>query len=114
VSFSPNGAHLASGGADGSVNLWDLRNGTCERRLKGHAGYVLSLTYSPDGTLLASGGQDRTVRCWSTDGDCLSTLGCLDGPVLSITFGSHSKRLMLGMHRGRVELDAQPSVRREG
>ncbi len=64
VTYSPDGKKLASGSADGTVRIWDVGRGECERTLTGHTSYVYSVTYSPDGKKLASGSYDGTVRIW--------------------------------------------------
>lgn len=78
VRFSPNGDLLASGGEDGSVKLWRVRDGVLLRTLPGvdfdDAVYV---SFSPDGALLAVGyrGYGITVRVWRvSDGQPLYTV----------------------------------------
>ena len=66
VTYSPDGKKLASGSYDGTVRIWDVGRGECERTLTGHTNWVLSVTYSPDGKKLASGSKDGTVRIWMT------------------------------------------------
>src|SRR5581483_10635167 len=63
AAFSPDGKLLATGGRFGTVLLWDLASGKAVRVLKGHAGYVMGLTFSPDGHTLAAGNW-RNVRLW--------------------------------------------------
>src|SRR5262249_22133495 len=46
----------------GLYNRWTQRHGLT---LKGHTGFVLSVSFSPDGKTLASGSQDNPVRVWS-------------------------------------------------
>ena len=67
VTFSPDGALLAAGGADGTVTLWDLKTGS-RRTVKmvsstpvpgefEHHVSISTIAFSPDGKLLAGGGQ---------------------------------------------------------
>lgn len=50
---------LVTGGADGTVRLWDPPT-----VLRGHEGDVHAVATSHDGTRVASGGADDTVRVW--------------------------------------------------
>ncbi|GLW34501.1 NACHT and WD repeat domain-containing protein, partial [Actinoplanes regularis] len=63
VVYSPDGQHLASGGADETVRVWDLATGKSQP-LPGHTGAVSTVVYSPDGQHLASASADKTVRVW--------------------------------------------------
>jgi WD40 repeat protein len=63
LAFSPDARHLASGGYDKSVILWDLTTGELERRFTGYSGRVVAVTFSPDGNRLASI-CSREVKLW--------------------------------------------------
>jgi WD40 repeat protein/serine/threonine protein kinase len=56
-------ACLASGGGDGLVVLWDVRERKELRRLVAHTAPVRAVTFAPDGTL-ASAGSDGFLRIW--------------------------------------------------
>ena len=66
LSFSPDGALLATGGWDGKVILWDVL-----KREKivvfGHTGEVNAVSFSPDSTTLAAGGGYGTVSLWNIE-----------------------------------------------
>ena len=71
VAFSPNAENLATGGADGSIRVLDVKSGAILRDIKqahtpavGSTPRVYCLCYSPDGLRLASGGSGGAVKVW--------------------------------------------------
>jgi WD40 repeat protein/serine/threonine protein kinase len=65
LAFSPDGQTLAyTENEAGDIVLWNVRDQSVIRRLKGHTWYVTALAFTPDGQLLVSGSADRTVKLW--------------------------------------------------
>lgn len=94
VIFSPNGKMLASGSNDGRVRLWDIKDGTLFKILKGHTDSVLSVAFAPSGEILASGSADSTIRLWDVnDGALLQTLDGHTPWFDSVIFSSDGKTL---------------------
>ena len=54
ISFSKDGQKMTSSSFDGSICIWNLYNGTCEKVLKGHDHHALRSEFSSDGKALVS------------------------------------------------------------
>lgn len=66
LAFTPDGATLLCGRADGRIIGSPLRQGR-ELTFSGHTASVNSLRFSPRGDTLASGSSDGTIRLWHID-----------------------------------------------
>ncbi|HVS34680.1 MAG TPA: serine/threonine-protein kinase [Gemmataceae bacterium] len=64
VSYSPDGATLATTGREGTVRLWDAATGAPRFVLRGHHGDANAAAFSPDGGRLSSVGDDGRVIIW--------------------------------------------------
>ena len=101
VAYSPDGAYLASAGADMSVLVREAGSGELLHRLIGHEGVVFDVRFSPDGRLLASAAEDGTVRIWeATSGRTVRVLEGARGLVRSVSFSSDSSYLAAGVEDG--------------
>src|SRR5262249_336681 len=65
--FSPDGRHIISGSADGTVRIWDVTNGNVLRTLEGHKDTVTSVAVSLDGSRILSGSWAGMVILWDAD-----------------------------------------------
>ncbi|HSM17993.1 MAG TPA: WD40 repeat domain-containing protein, partial [Gemmatimonadales bacterium] len=74
IAWSPDGALIATAGADGAIRLWAAETGVQRLALHGHRSSVDKVRFSPDGSTLASVAPDGTLRIWALDLDDLIDL----------------------------------------
>jgi len=97
VSYSPDGARIASGSRDNTVRVWDARSGAELAVLRGHEEMVASVSYSPDGARIASGSDDNTVRVWDArSGAELAVLRGHEEMVTSVSYSPDGSQIASG------------------
>ena len=75
LAYSPDGKMLASGGAQGEVQLWDAQTGELKRTMPGHDSWVTMAAFSPDSRTLATS-TPKNVKLWDVrTGELKRTLG---------------------------------------
>lgn len=99
--LSPEGRWLvglsAVAGAEGTLYLWDAREGALKATWSGHSNQVRGVRFSPDLRWLASGGLDHTTRLW--DLQTLEPAAVLRGASNAVTvlaFSPDSRTLAAG------------------
>jgi WD40 repeat protein/3',5'-cyclic AMP phosphodiesterase CpdA len=102
--FHPIDEVLASGHEDGSVRLWDPRNGVELRSTFGGLGSVAAVCFSPDGTLLArAAGRVVDVRDVLTGAQAVTLVGHR-GRIRDIAFSPDGKLLATAGEDGTVRV----------
>ena len=122
------GGSVVSGGADGTVRLWNAKAAGGGRRLgsalqnrkafvyQGHTDEVTSVACSPDGKLLASGSKDRTVRFWhpgvnGQSGAGGSVIRGHGGSVRCVDFSDDGSALLSASDDKTVKIWSLPAMR---
>ena len=62
---------LASGGEDGTIKLWSVKEGTETKSWNAHPGGVLWVDFTPDGRLVSCG-RDKIAKVWDATGKALA------------------------------------------
>ncbi|CDO71101.1 hypothetical protein BN946_scf184844.g105 [Trametes cinnabarina] len=106
VSFSPNGALIATAAWDGTVRIWDVATGTRVKTLEGHEHLITSCTWSRSGKLLAStGDHDHSINIWNVAaGKSLAKFTQHIGGVWTSIFTPDEQRLVSCSDDGSIRL----------
>jgi WD40 repeat protein/transcriptional regulator with XRE-family HTH domain len=112
VAFSPNGQLVATGGDDGTLRLWSVRDPARPQLLatKRDSGtYLFGVAFSPDGKLVAAASADNLTRLWDVADPAHPVLlgRALRGPssyAISVAFSPDGKLLAVGSADKTVRL----------
>jgi|GEM_PF-607862 len=105
ASFSPTGDEIVTGGADGSVRVWNVASGAEIVRIQGHEGSVNAVQFSPNGNWIISGGEDGSIRVWNVArGIEAFRMDDHLGNVLSVGFNTKGTRIISYSEGGGVQI----------
>lgn len=84
--YSDNGSIIATGGPNGTINLWAAKQGMHLMPLSGHKGQINNIIISPDSITILSKSTDNTVHLWNAiTGQLLNTLDRYTDSIYDLT-----------------------------
>jgi WD40 repeat protein/DNA-binding SARP family transcriptional activator len=102
ASFSPDGHRAVSGGADGTVRIWDLDRHRLLHTITGPPGIVRA-AYSPDGARIASVGTEGSLAVMDANGRGRRVLmRSKGGALFALDFSPDGGRIAAGAMDGSV------------
>jgi len=100
--FTPDDAHVVSGGFGGQARIW-APDGTLSGELIGHEAAVSVVRISPDGETVVTAASDKTVRVWDLETRRQrAVLGRHRKQVLALDLDKPRDRVWSGDHDGRL------------
>jgi hypothetical protein len=104
AAFSPDGATLATGHFNNSVQLWNVPDGKLIGTLPGQSGAMNRVTYSPNGAFLVAASGGGYVHVWDAAGNPIRTLGPVGQALNSVAVSADNQFVLAGGESGLIEL----------
>ena len=102
VAFHRSGTAVAVACGDGTVRVFDAKDGKERWQKKAHQGDALSIAFSPKDAI-ATGGSDGKLARFGLDGKALGTSPSLGDHVLGVAFGADDSMVLGADAQGRLQ-----------
>lgn len=106
ISVSADGSLIASAAAvDNAVFIWNVENGTLQRRLVGHADQPWDVAFGPTNERVATASQDGSVRIWDgVTGEQIARYLGHNAGVTAVAYSPDGLNILSGGQSGQIRL----------
>ncbi len=104
AAFSPDGATLATGHFNNTVQLWNVADGSSIRVLNGVSGAINSVAYTPNGAFIVAASAGGHVHIWTAAGAPVRTLGPVGQELNAVAISADNQFVLAGGQSGLLQL----------
>ena len=96
---------IIGGYKDGTIQIWDVRDGHCILVLEGHTDKVESIALHSNKRLVLSGSRDQTIRLWDIEAKrCLIVLKTHTSSVMHVAWSADRHHALSGDRHGNIQV----------
>ncbi|MHA1253400.1 MAG: WD40 repeat domain-containing protein, partial [Candidatus Helarchaeota archaeon] len=102
ITITNDGKKIVSGSTDGTIKIWNFKNGRLEATLQDIGSIIMNLIITPDDEYIISNSQDK-IKIWNLETyDLIFTLSGQKGIINSFDITSDGKFLIAGTNSGNI------------
>ncbi|NUM35925.1 MAG: protein kinase [Candidatus Brocadiae bacterium] len=105
LAISPSQESFVSGSKDGTLKIWNVKEGKCVATLEGHKSEVSCVDISPNGRFVVSGGHDKMLRLWEWEtGRCIYAMEGHDHWVEHVRITPDGREIISGSRDNNIRI----------
>jgi mono/diheme cytochrome c family protein len=105
VRFSPDGQHLAAGGADNAIRIYSVPTKSREKLIEQHGDWIMDLAFSPDSARIVSASRDKSARVFDVKtGAMLAAFLGHGEAVMGVAWDPAGKLIYSAGHDRKVQI----------
>ncbi len=105
LAIAPSQECFVSGSKDGTLKIWNLKEGKCISTLEGHSSEVSCVDISPNGRFVVSGGHDKMLRLWEWEtGRCIYAMEGHDHWVEHVKITPDGREIISGSRDNNIRI----------
>jgi WD40 repeat protein/mono/diheme cytochrome c family protein len=105
VRFSPDGTHLAAGGSDNAIRIYDVSTQRRRLLIEQHGDWITDLAFSPDSSRIVSASRDKSARVFDVKTGAMQAAFLGHGEaVLGVAWDPAGKLIYTAGHDRKVQI----------
>ena len=103
ITWRPDSNVVCSGSEDGSIRVWEMKNGRQIKSWGAHGGGVTSIEFQRDGKIVSCG-RDKVAKIWDQAGKMIKQFTGLPDVAVAVSYCDETKRILAADWTGKLNV----------